>query len=115
MCCEGRGQPKNNVVKSTSKTRAELIAGAESGMVILEYIGNNAGDMVWAGPVTGQNYVMGGATKRQYVDKKDAGSRPTNKDVGSGMLAMRENKRYVFEIYTPPEPELIEIKEDAFA
>jgi hypothetical protein len=84
------------------------LPGAESGMVILEYNGLNAGDQTWVGPTTGTIYVLGGIKKRSYVDKQDAGERPSRTSDGSGLLAMRENNRFLFNLYESPEVEIVE-------
>jgi hypothetical protein len=91
------------------------LLGSESGMTAIEYIGTNAGDMVWHGEVTRTKYILGGVNRRQYVDKRDAGERPTKRSDGSGFLALRRNGKYLFEKYTPPKPETISlVKEKAF-
>ena len=103
MCCGGRNRPKTSSVKSKKVSVSSLnnLPGKD-GMVILEYNGLNSGDETWVGPYTGQVYVLGGIKKRGYVDKNDAGARPTVNSDGTGMLSWRENSRYIFNLYTPP-------------
>jgi len=61
-------------------------------MTRLQYIGRNAGDSTWWGPVTNTRYVFGGNRKVGYVDNKDV----------TGMLAMKKEKRAVFRRFRPP-------------
>lgn len=65
----------------------------QSGMVILEYAGGNAGDETWIGPETRTTYLLGGSRKRGYVDKRDA----------PGLLALRDKGKPVFVVVEPVE------------
>lgn len=66
----------------------------QEGMVILEYVGGNAGDETWVGPITKTIYVLGGVRQKGYVDKRDAHGDPSKRI--KGMLAFRDRKRPVF-------------------
>lgn len=104
MCCGGK---RVSAVAAAAKSASVAsLPGAKEGMVILEYAGKNSGNETWRGPVTQQVYVIGGVNKRSYVDKRDAGQRPTATSDGKGMLSWRENDRWLFRLYEPP----VEIK-----
>jgi glycosyltransferase involved in cell wall biosynthesis len=121
MCCGGgrnKTVQKQGVSKmSVARKKSEDLPGAKDGMVILEYNGKNAGDESWVGLATRQVYIFGGVQKRGYVDRRDAGARPTRNSNGNGFLAMREDNRYVFNEWFPsivpkePETLLVEIQE----
>lgn len=94
-CC---GSGPTNTAGMSSKSAPALPAGrmslpgAEEGFEILEYIGGNMGDMTWYGPETGQRYIFGGNRKHGYVDKRDVAK----------MVALRDQKRPVFQVYQKP-------------
>lgn len=50
---------------------ASLVPGAD-GMLLIEYIGGNAGKMSFYGAVTKTRYVAGGAQRQLYIDIQDA-------------------------------------------
>ena len=68
MCC---GNKTQNALPWVPPTLQELVPGGE-GMLLIEYIGGNAGKMPWYGAVTGTRYVVGGAQKQLYIDVRDA-------------------------------------------
>jgi len=43
----------------------------ENGLILIEYVGPNAGDMTWHGSITDQKYLLGGVHRKGYVDKRD--------------------------------------------
>ena len=62
----------------------------KDGMVLLEYIGGNAGTTSWWGPVTQTRYEFGGTRPVGYVDQADV----------EGMLQMKAGRnRRVFQPY----------------
>lgn len=85
MCC-GRPSAGNNGKAASMAIRHSKDLPGQEGMVILEYVGNNAGDTTWTGSVTRTSYLLGGARKRGYVDKRDA----------PGLLASRKHNKPVF-------------------
>lgn len=65
-CCGGgkRRTPRQGGQKT-------MATPGQGGMTLIEYIGNNAGDMTWWGTVTGVRYVFGGVRKTGFVDNSD--------------------------------------------
>lgn len=96
-CCGG----SRRTTPSTSGGRAAQPLVGAAGMVLLEYVGGNAGTMTWHGPITRTRYLFGKSRPRGYVDARDV----------AGMLEMREGREALFRVVpeeTKPalEPEL---------
>lgn len=68
MCCGNKALAATPYTPPAAHT---LMPGAD-GMILIEYIGGNAGKMPWYGPVTGVRYVAGGTQKQLYIDARDA-------------------------------------------
>lgn len=100
-CCGGGRVNKTKNTKPGKGAKVASLPGAKAGMVILEYNGKNFGDETWRGPVTSSIYVLGGVTKRQYVDVEDAGNRNDDKS----MLGWQENDKWIFNLVKIPTPE----------
>ena len=64
----GPAVPKMRKQKAQKPKPPEV---GETGLVLVEYVGPNAADMTWFGSATKQRYILGGAHKRGYVDKRD--------------------------------------------
>ncbi len=95
-CCGGS---RRTTPSSSGGRAAQPLVGAE-GMVLLEYVGGNAGTMTWYGPVTRTRYLFGKSRPRGYVDSRDV----------AGMLEMREGREALFQVVreetkSAPEPE----------
>jgi len=58
--------------KPKASSRLPKLEIGEIGLVVIEYIGKNAADMVWFGSITGQRYDLGGIRTRGYIDRRDA-------------------------------------------
>jgi hypothetical protein len=67
MCCGNKTQ----AAVTWAPTVTSLVPGGD-GMMLIEYIGGNAGKMPWYGAVTKTRYVVGGAQKQLYIDVRDA-------------------------------------------
>lgn len=68
MCCDTPNTP--NLKKALSQSGTGTLPG-QDGMLIVEYIGRNAGDQSYYGPVTGKRYELGGIKRLAYIDEKD--------------------------------------------
>lgn len=93
MCCgNGSKKAKAQVAPQAPQAPSAPVPGAE-GMILIEYIGGNAGKMSFYGPVTHARYVAGGAQRQIYIDKRDAetGSRAT-----PGLLELTDRAAPIF-------------------
>jgi hypothetical protein len=70
MCCGSKTSKKSNI-PWTPPVQLINPPGAD-GMILIEYIGNNAGTSSWYGPVTRTRYVAGGSKRKFYIDPRDA-------------------------------------------
>lgn len=68
MCCGNKARSQTPYIPPTQQ---ELAPG-EDGMIKIQYIGGNAGDMPFYGPVSGARYRAGGVTKLLWIDERDA-------------------------------------------
>lgn len=68
MCC---GNKVRVATPYIAPTVPDLIPGAD-GMLLIEYLGGNAGKMPYYGAVTGTRYTVGGSQKKLYIDPADA-------------------------------------------
>jgi len=69
MCCGN----KTTVTKHPYVPQSvELLTPGADGMLLIEYLGGNAGKMPYYGAITGTRYTVGGAQKRLYIDVSDA-------------------------------------------
>ncbi len=100
MCCGKPSASNNGVVSMTARYSKDL--PGQDGMAIIEYIGNNVGDMEWRGKITGTKYILGGIRKRGYVDKKDA----------PGLASLKKNGQRLFIEIEPLEVAEVEITFD---
>lgn len=91
MCCGQRNIAPSPKVKAAAVKPAKQLPGAE-GMVLLEYIGANTGQVSWFGP-SGTRYETSGSKRKIYVDTKDA----------DFFLAVIEARKKVFRLI-PPSP-----------
>jgi len=94
-CCGGSRRNNHAVAGAGAAPAPKVIVPGRDGMVLLKYIGGNAGKMSWTGPVTKQTYIFGGSRPVGYVDAGDAPE----------MLDWRENRRVLFETVPEPAPE----------
>lgn len=93
-CCGGGAQEASPGFGGESRM-AQLPdeVGAE-GMVLIEYLGGNAGDEPWYGPAPRRTrYIFGGSKKTGYVDRRDA----------EYFINIKENRRNVFQLAETPE------------
>ena len=88
MCCGN----KENRVAFIAPTQGDLAPGAD-GMVLIEYIGGNAGKMTFYGPISGVRYVAGGVITRLYIDQRDAITGIRNQP---GFLEMQDHGKALF-------------------
>jgi glycosyltransferase involved in cell wall biosynthesis len=91
MCCGNKNQPSTPWVPPA---QGALPPGAE-GMVLIEYIGGNAGTMTFYGPVTNTRYRAGGVTKRLYIDSNDA---YTYQKKTPGLLELSDHGTPIFKL-----------------
>lgn len=99
-CCGGSARDSGssdlgNLAASNNASGggAEEMSVGQEGMVLLEYLGGNAGEESWYGPVTSLRYLFSTGKRTAYVDQRDA----------AAMIAIRENRRPVFELAAAPE------------
>ena len=90
MCCGNKTQER---VPWVPPRVDELVAG-EDGMMLIEYVGGNAGKMPFYGPVTNNRYVAGGTQTRLYIDIRDA---ITNSRQSPGLLEIADHGRNIFQ------------------
>jgi Glycosyl transferase family 2 len=90
MCCGNRNIPPETPYVAPSSE--SLVPGAD-GMILIEYVGGNSGNMTWYGAATNTRYVAGGVTKRIYVDAADA---VTGRRDALGLLELTDYGRPVF-------------------
>ncbi len=88
MCCGN----KDNRVPFVAPVQDALAPGAD-GMLLIEYVGGNAGKMTFYGPVSGTRYVAGGVIKKLYIDSRDA---ITGKKKEPGFLEMQDHGHPLF-------------------
>ena len=69
MCCGNKTKAPS--APYVAPAPGEITPGAD-GMILIEYIGGNAGNQSWYGAITKTRYVAGGAKRRIYVDAADA-------------------------------------------
>ncbi len=91
-CCGGSKARVNAETRSVRRSPSGSILPGQEGMVLLEYIGGNAGKMRFFGPVTRLRYVFGGTMRMGYVDARDV----------DALLALRETRRPVFRRVSSP-------------
>jgi len=88
MCCGN----KDLRVPFVAPTQGALAPGAD-GMILIEYVGGNAGTMTFRGPVSGARYKAGGVIKKLYIDQRDA---VTGKKKEPGFLEMNDHGSALF-------------------
>lgn len=95
VCC-GKNKNKPAPPSSSPSAPAFMAAIGQQGMVPVEYIGGNVGTTLWGPFATPQHYTFGNNLRDRvkYVDARDVDK----------LLAIRENKRPQFRLYTPPTP-----------
>lgn len=98
MACCGRGPAQSSNGVSAMSSRSKDLVGQE-GMVIVEYIGGNAGDETWHGQYG--VYKLGGVNRQGYIDKRD-------KEI---LLGLRDNGKQVFKEVIPVEMPTVIVEE----
>lgn len=96
MCCGNRVRVE---VPWTPPAQILQQPGAD-GMILIEYVGKNAGSSSWYGPVSHIRYVAGGSKKKIYIDPRDA---YTGNRKNLGLLELVEHGEAVF-VEAVPEP-----------
>lgn len=95
-CCPGTKNKGNNTGADSMGTKGiAKLPGAESGFVILEYIGLNHGKQTWY--ANGTRYEFGLSSPIGYVAK----------DHVNILLAARKNKKPVFRVFVSKEPQIV--------
>lgn len=96
MCCGNRPRPET----PWTPPQQLLQQPGQDGMILIEYVGGNAGSSSWYGPITRTRYVAGGSKRQIYIDPRDAitGSRKN-----PGLLELAEHGQKVFIEATPEE------------
>lgn len=97
MCCGNRVKAQN--VPWSPPAQILQQPGAD-GMILIEYVGNNAGSSSWYGPVTHTRYVAGGSKRKLYIDPRDAYT-GTRKNMG--LLEIMDHGNPIF-VEATPEP-----------
>lgn len=96
MCCgSGNKKVSNSGAKSAAVKNSPVVAGG-TGMVLLEYIGNNWGSQSFYGPVTGSQYVVSKANPVVPVDLRDV---EYNKKNRRGLLDQGIDGKKMFRRY----------------
>lgn len=94
MCCGNKAPaPSEYVAPSMSS-----IVPGQDGMVLLKYIGGNAGSMTWYGPITNTRYRVNGTNSTFYVDARDL---VTESRKNPGFLEITEGGYPIFQQVTP--------------
>lgn len=89
MCCGNKAIQNAPYVAPTMDV---LTPGAD-GMVLVEYLGKNAGNMAWYGAFTGTRYIAGGSQRKFYIDARDALTGSRSKP---GFLEMVDHGKPIF-------------------
>jgi glycosyltransferase involved in cell wall biosynthesis len=95
-CCGGRRTSSKKATASSTQGAQTAFAG-KKGMVLIEYVGLNAGSQSYFGPVTGTRYVAGGNRRVIYVEREDE----------TAMLELYEQRRKVFKPYKVKAPQAV--------
>jgi hypothetical protein len=95
MCCGNKAQPRATPYISPA---LESLAPGADGMLLIEYLGGNAGKMSFYGAVTGTRYVAGGTQRRIYIDVRDA---VTGLKAKPGFLEMTDHGNPLFKKVDP--------------
>jgi hypothetical protein len=92
MCCGNKTSRPN--IPWTPPAQLLQQPGAD-GMILIEYIGKNAGTTTWYGPVTRTRYVTNsGPKKKFYIDPRDA---ITGNRKAQGLLELTEHGNKLFQ------------------
>lgn len=104
-CCGGKRTSSVRSVNGgqTSMSAAKTTMNGAEGFILLEYLGSQQ-VATWPGEVSNTNYRFGVSRRMGYVDKRDAGERPSEGSKGSGFLAVRKDGKQLFRV--APEPVL---------
>lgn len=97
MCCGNKNTP---AVPWVAPLQGELPPGSE-GMVLIEYVGGNAGTMSFYGPVSSTRYRAGGVTRKIYIDSRDA---ITGSKKNPGLLELADHGKPLFVQAQEPVP-----------
>lgn len=89
MCCGNRTQEP----LPWQPAMHVLEAPGSDGMILIEYVGGNAGKMPWYGAVTSTRYIAGGSLRQIYIDSRDAITNIRNKP---GMLELMDHGKPIF-------------------
>lgn len=95
MCC---GNRTNRINEPWQQPSQLLQHPGQDGMILIEYVGGNAGTSTWYGPVTGTRYVAGGSLKKIYIDARDSFTGIQKK---RGLLELNDHGTPVFVESTP--------------
>lgn len=101
-CCGGgkRGASSNGYSSNGKAATMEIPNSPGGDMVLVKYLGGNAGEEQWRGVNSKRTYIFGGSREVGWVERRDL----TGTQARPGLLDVRENRRAVFELYTPPTP-----------
>lgn len=106
-CCGGRSAPRSQTNPTNGGGTYTMPTEGASGMIILEYQGDNYGKETYYGPVTGTAYTFSAKHNRRLVDRRDLRySTPGGHDVG--LLDLVDRGKDVFKVVreeSKPAPE----------
>ena len=90
-CCGGRSKalPSESRTGRAMLAATKAVVDAAPDKVLIEYVGGNAGNSSWWGPVTGIRYIAGGGKRVIAVDARDA----------DGMVSLRKGRKLLFRLY----------------
>lgn len=102
-CCGGRNVA-NYANGNGGGAQMQALSVGEGGMVLIEYIGSNAGDETWFPPnAPRQTYLFGGSRRVGYVDQRHA----------EWFLNLKENGKHLFQQTSLKEPEIPQAEAEA--
>lgn len=98
MCC---GNNTNKANRTINTPAPQILVPGGEGTVLIEYVGGNAGDGTFFGPVTRTRYKAGGITRKLYIDERDA---ITHSGKTPGFLEMQNQGSYLFQLAEEESP-----------
>lgn len=107
-CCGGRRSPQSQTSQISGGTysMAKLETAGATGMVLVEYMGQNYGKQTYYGPVTGAPYTFSARANKRWVDRRDLHFK-TDSGNDIGLLDMMQNGRDLFRQASNPAPESV--------
>jgi hypothetical protein len=92
MCCGNKTKAAVTPPAYNAGAQPPLVPGAD-GMLLIEYVGGNAGKMSFYGAITKTRYVAGGSLKKIFIDVADA---VTGIRANPGLLELADHGAPIF-------------------